>query len=94
MANTIQVSAGNRPARYQIRLAGKIRENWSDWFSGMVISSEKDNLEFPITTLVGWVPDQAALRGILCKLWDLNLTIISISRVEMDAGDKENEKDE
>ena len=93
MPNSIQDSAGSRPARYQIKLAGTIRENWSDWFSGMVISSEKSNLEIPITTLVGWVPDQAALRGILCKLWDLNLTILSISRVEMDSGDKENGKD-
>jgi hypothetical protein len=69
---------------YQIKIQGELGGNWSDWFNGMTISVE-DNL--PITTLTGIVADQAALRGILNKLWDLNLTLISVRRIETD--DKE-----
>lgn len=71
-----------KPTRYQIKIKGKIREDWSDWLSGMDISSEQTGAEAQITTLTGWVSDQAALRGILCKLWDLNLTILSVARIE------------
>ena len=94
MANSKKEPPVRKPTRYQIRLNGIIRENWSDWLSGMEISTEQDGEESPVTTLVGFVTDQAALRGILCKIWDLNLTILSVDRIEMKAGekvDKENE---
>jgi hypothetical protein len=74
--------SNHKPVRYQIKIKGKIREDWSDWLSGMEISSAQAGEESQITTLTGIVPDQAALRGILCKLWDLNLTILSIARIE------------
>ena len=53
--------------------------DWQEWFNGMMIATEqgKDGV---ITTLKGLVADQAALRGILNKLWDLNLTVISVKR--------------
>ena len=69
---------------YQIVIQGKIRVDWSDWLSGMEISIEDDR-GCLVTVLSGVVADQAALRGILCKIWDLNLTILSVSRVEMNA---------
>jgi hypothetical protein len=46
----------------------------------------------PTTTLVGPVVDQAALRGLLCRLWDLNLTLISVRRLAAD-GKEENTND-
>ena len=67
----------DRPMTYQIKMEGKLDENWSDWFSGMTIT-----LESNITVLTGVVADQAALRGILSKIWDLNLTLISVNRIE------------
>ena len=67
----------DRPMTYQIKMEGKLDENWSDWFSGMTIT-----LESNITVLTGVVADQAALRGILSKIWDLNLTLISVDRIE------------
>jgi hypothetical protein len=81
MANRVVESHGCQPACYQIQIQGKIREDWSDWFSGMDISSVKNSDGAQFTTLVGMVPDQAALRGILCHIWDLNLTLLSVSRI-------------
>jgi hypothetical protein len=63
-------------AVYQIKVQGKLDEKWSDWFNGMTVTLESD-----ITTLTGAVVDQAALRGILDKIWDLNLTLISVNRI-------------
>jgi hypothetical protein len=61
---------------YEIRLQGSLHKNWSDWLGGMVISHDDDN-----TTLRGKVLDQAALRGILSRIWDLNLTVISVNQI-------------
>ena len=73
----------DRPVTYQIKMEGKLDENWSDWFSGMTITPEND-----ITVLTGPVADQSALRGILTKIWDLNLILISVNRIEIDFKDK------
>ena len=64
---------------YAIKIQGELGENWSDWFDGLSISVEGD---LPVTTLTGVVADQVALRGILNKLWDLNLTLISVLRLD------------
>jgi hypothetical protein len=62
---------------YQIRMQGRLDESWSGWFSGMAITLDGDT-----TTLTGAVVDQSALRGILTKLWDLNLALISVNQIE------------
>lgn len=79
---------GGKPACYRVEIEGKIRQNWSDWLNGMEISTRKGCNGSQITVLVGKVTDQAALRGILCRLWDLNLTIVSVCRLEMNAGEE------
>jgi hypothetical protein len=61
---------------YEIRLQGRLDKDWSDWFEGMVISHDVD-----ITILTGKVLDQAALRGILSRIWDLNRTVISVNQI-------------
>lgn len=63
---------------YEIRVMGKLDERWSDWFGGMEIATG-DSAATPITVLTGPVVDQSALRGILNRLWDLNLVVISIT---------------
>ncbi len=65
-----------RDSIYQIRIEGWLDGQWSDWFSGLTISV-LDNNE---TLLTGPVADQVALRGILERLWDLNLVLISVER--------------
>jgi hypothetical protein len=65
---------------YQIKVQGRLDESWSGWFNGMAITFEGDT-----TTLTGAVVDQAALRGILSRLWDLNLALISVNLIEPDS---------
>lgn len=62
---------------YQIKMQGRLDESWSGWFSGMALM-----LDGNTTTLTGAVTDQSALRGIMTKLWDLNLVLVSVNRVE------------
>lgn len=64
-------------AIYEIQVQGELDQSWEAYFNGMVISSTQ-TAESPNTTLVASVVDQPALRGMLCKLWDLNLTLISV----------------
>jgi hypothetical protein len=67
---------------YQILVEGKIPASWSDWFGGLQVHSRKEAEDMQLTTLSGLVADQAALRGILIRLWDLNLTLRSIQQVD------------
>jgi hypothetical protein len=67
-------------AVYQIRVRGLLDDHWSEWFSGLAIVVGEGVENPPITTLTGSV-DQAALRGILNRLWDLNLALISVAPV-------------
>ena len=71
----------DQPARHRIKVRGRLDERWSDWFNGMTLASEPG-----ITTLTG-VVDQAKLRGILSKIWDLNLTVISVVQIESEKDD-------
>jgi hypothetical protein len=68
---------------YQIRIQGRLDKRRSDWFEGMTMEFERVSDDTPMTTLTGAVADQARLRGILSKLWDLNLTVVSVARIEM-----------
>ena len=79
---------GSDQAAYQIKVQGKLNEKWSDWFGGMTVTVQSESNDAPITTLTGSVADQSALRGILTKIWDLNLTLISVNRIEIDFKDK------
>jgi hypothetical protein len=62
---------------YQIKLEGELDARWSAWFNSLSVCVGEE-----ITTLTGPVADQAALRGILNKIWDLNLTLVSVVRLE------------
>jgi len=78
----------DQPVTYQIRVEGRLDEKWSDWFSGMMITFECGSDASCVTTLTGAVVDQAALRGILEKTWDLNLTLISVIRAQVNSQDE------
>ena len=66
------------PIHYQIKVKGQLDPRWSEWFEGLTISHEADGS----TLLAGPVVDQAALYGILLKLHDLNLPLLSVILVE------------
>jgi len=67
---------------YEIRVRGSIAENWWDWFEGMTIAHKADTEGIPITVLTGNVVDQAALIGMLRRLHNLRLQLLSINQVE------------
>ena len=69
---------------YQIRIKGQLDPQWTDWFEGLVVTLEEDGN----TLLTGEVIDQAALHGLLKKLRDLGLPLISVSPVEPDPSTK------
>ena len=60
---------------YEITIEGPLAAQWSDWFEGLTITSQPDGL----TRLVGTVADQAALFGVLGKVRDLGLTLVSVN---------------
>jgi hypothetical protein len=76
----------DRPVTYQIETTGKLDRRWSDWFDGLSISVRRDGEGSYITRFTGPIADQAALRGTLCKIWDLNLTLLSVSRCDETKG--------
>ena len=63
---------------YQIRIKGHLSSEWAGWFEGLTVTLEEDGT----TLLVGPVADQAALHGLLKKVRDLGLPLISVSPVE------------
>jgi hypothetical protein len=71
----------DRPATYQIRVPGHLDESWSDWVEGMTITIESEGEGSPVTTLTG-ILDQAALHGLLRRLYSLGLPLISVNWVE------------
>ena len=86
MADSKHRPTADRPATYRITVQGRLDESWSDWFNGMTIAVMNEDDPLPITTLIGRIIDQAALRGILTKIWDLGLTLISATRTRSGDG--------
>ena len=70
--------AFSKPSLYHIRVQGILDEKWSDWFDGFAITPQADDE----TLLAGPVADQAALHGLLAKIRDLGLPLLSVKRVE------------
>lgn len=66
-----------QPAAYHIRIVGRVNNGWSDFLSSLKESCEQENGAM-ITTLSGIVADQAALHGLLERIRDLNLTLLSV----------------
>ena len=73
----------SQPMVYQIRIKGHLGGQWTDWFGGVTITLE-DNGE---TLLTGPVVDQAALHGLLKKVRDIGLPLLSVNRVERHRAD-------
>ena len=85
--NTEQKLSLDRPAVYQIQVPGHLDERWSDWAGGMTITVECEGDGPPISTLTGTV-DQAALQGVLRRLYSLGLPLISVICLGCGSGDK------
>ena len=63
-------------AHYEIKVNGCFGNQWSGWFEGMKVEPQGS-----VTTLIGQISDQAALHGLLMRIRDLNLVLISVRRI-------------
>jgi len=80
--STAHASTGKRPeaGRYEIRIEGHLDARWATWFDGLSLTNESDG-----TTLIrSLVADQAALHGLLQKVRDVGLPLVSVTQVEPD----------
>jgi hypothetical protein len=78
MADALNPKADpSQPTVYQIRVKGHLGSHWGDWFGGLTVTLE-DNGE---TLLTGPVADQAALHGLLRKVRDLGMPLVSVVSV-------------
>ena len=74
-----EMSVPSRTSRYyQITVEGKVDASWSDWLGSMQLVSWQESDGRHMTTLSGVLADQVALRGLLIRLWDLNLILCSL----------------
>ena len=64
--------------RVEVRIKGNLDQDWTEWFEGFSIS----RLEGDETVLVGWVTDQAGLYGMIGKLRDLGIRLVSVNSIE------------
>jgi len=70
--------------RYELRVKGHLDARWADWFDGLALTRLSDGT----TTIHGWIPDQAALHGLLQRLRDLGLLLISVAELGPDDSDE------
>ena len=80
----------DQPAIYQIRIKGYLSQHRTDWFDGLTVTLEEDGN----TLLTGIVIDQAALHGLLKKVRDLNMPLLSVNSVDAGTEDTKQATDE
>ena len=64
---------------YEITIEGHLKSGWADWLNGGLVRMTENPGQSNHTIITVQVPDQAALRGLMNKLWDLNLNLVSVS---------------
>ena len=74
----ISTGSHHNPGRYEIRLKGHLDSRWAAWFDGLSLTNETDGT----TIICGPVVDQSALHGLLQKVRDLGLPLVSVTQVE------------
>jgi len=72
------MSDQNGPVTYRIVVKGVLDAGWSEWLGNLDMVVDEDGC----TMLTGPIADQAALRGILSAIWDLNLIVITVQRID------------
>ena len=81
MSGTTRIDGDrHEDGRYEIRLKGHLDGRWAAWFDGLSLSHESEG----VTVIRGGVPDQAALHGLLQKVRDTGLPLLSVTHVDAD----------
>lgn len=89
MSNKLNpISNFRKPKIYQIRIKDHLGNQWSNWFDGLTITQDEDGN----TLLTGPVVDDAALHGLLKKVRDLGMSLLSVNLVSPDQSDAEDKK--
>jgi len=78
------VNGQGSPARYEIRIDGVLDSHWTAWFEGLQVNSDGTQ-----TVISGLLADQLALHGLLAKIRDLGLCLISVRRQDPDEAGNE-----
>jgi hypothetical protein len=81
----------DRPATYEIKVPGHLDASWSDWADRITITVESEGEGPPVTTLTGTV-DQAALQGLLRRLYSMGLPLISVICIQCGLEDNDEPK--
>jgi hypothetical protein len=80
MSRPPEGAAPAEPTYYELRVQGVLDDRWSAWFEGLQLRSDQAGQ----TTIAGPVTDQAALHGLLAKIRDLGLPLLSVRRLDPD----------
>jgi hypothetical protein len=81
------VSSSGSPAHYEIRVEGLLDSHWEAWLGGLQVKSEGTQ-----TIIFGLLPDQPALHGLLAKIRDLGLCLISVRQLDPDEPGKTDQR--
>ncbi len=76
--------SADRTGRYEIRLKGHLGSRWTTWFDGLTVTAEANG----ITVISGDVADQSALHGLLQKVRDVGLPLLSVTRIDESVVDR------
>ncbi len=74
------ISTADEAGRYEIRLKGRLDSRWAAWFDGLTVTQQNDGT----TVIHGLVVDQSALHGLLTKVRDIGIPLISVTRIAPD----------
>ena len=87
---TNQLQTHENGGVYEIKIKGILDEHWDQWFEGMTFKRVKNDVPGQECTLItGLIADQPALHGLLAKIRDLNLTLISVQRINLETNKRE-----
>lgn len=75
----------SEPVYYEFRVSGRLSQQGAGWFEGMSLSVDEDTTP-PQTIIRGYILDQAALHGLINRIRDLGLTLLSVQRVDGQTG--------
>lgn len=78
-----------QPGEYRITVSGTVGNHWSSWLEGFRITHGTGSQGQMVTMVSGWIRDQSELRGLINRIWDLNLSVLSVVRLTEGGHDEE-----